>query len=153
MSEVNMVHDTGQGLVKDDRSWLVSARSGGVQSVTLDLDAFKGKEQYLTGFGTDSSRFYLVSGIPLAREDGGLYGPYEADATDGRQGQVAGFLESNVAVRATVSGWKVDDPNVGLRYRADIRKENLPVTLPEGTRFAGDIYQVPEDGDVVRLSA
>lgn len=153
MSEVSMVHDTGSTVVRDDKSWLVNSRSGGVKSVTLDLDTFKGKAEYVTGASAEASQFYLRSGIPLAREDGGLYGPYDPDADDGRQKRVAGFLESNVEVKATLNGWKMDDPNVGMRYRADIRKENLPVTLADGTSFAGDIYQVPEDGDVTRLSA
>ncbi|KAA8829332.1 hypothetical protein [Bifidobacterium tissieri] len=160
MALENQVRDTGLVTIEDKQDWLVSKRSGGVRTVTIDLDTFKVDDedklaQYVTGTGDRATVIYIRSGIPLARiTDSGAYGPFDPDATDGRQLGVAGFLESMLAVSITFSGWElVKGDQVGMRYRGDIRKELLPVEIPDGTTVEGDIYDVPEEGPVTHLSA
>lgn len=160
MALVNQVRDTGLVTIEDKQDWLVSKRSGGVRTVTIDLDTFKVDDEakqskYVTGTGERATVIYIRSGIPLARiTDSGLYGPFDPDATDGRQLGVAGLLESMLAVEVTFSGWElVKGDQVGMRYRGDIRKALLPVEVPDGILFEGDFYDVPEEGPVVDLSA
>lgn len=130
-----------QAVPKDDQSWLVNRITDGVSSVTLDLNTFlDGKEdQYFASLTDEDTVGYLKSGIPLARIDGTQkYGPYDPEATDGRQNAVAGFLESQYAVEFTRKGLKGGaDQEAGMRYMAVIDKRNLPVIPADGTVYKG----------------
>ncbi|WP_191996883.1 hypothetical protein [Bifidobacterium platyrrhinorum] len=151
---IEMVHGTGITTVEENNEWRFGEQEGGVVSVTLVPELFnvadetlKGK--YLTGLGPNATTIYIRSGIPLALitsgENTGGYGPYDPDATDGRQTAIAGLLESTIAVNITYSGWDVDDVYVGMRYRGDIVKSKLPVVPADDAVWGGEFYDVEED--------
>lgn len=157
---IEMVHGTGVTTVEDNNEWRFGEQEGGVVSVTLVPELFnvedatlKGK--YLTGIGPNATTIYIRPGIPLALitsgDNQGAYGPYDPDATDGRQTKIAGLLESMIAVNITYSGWDVDDVYVGMRYRGDIIKSKLPVIPADDAVWDGDFYDVEED-KVTQLS-
>ncbi|QSY59680.1 hypothetical protein [Bifidobacterium longum] len=157
---IEMVHGTGLTTVEENNEWRFGEQSGGVVSVTLVPELFnvsdetlKGK--YLTGIGPNATTVYIRSGIPLAKITSGAnkdaYGPYDPNATDGRQTAIAGLLESMIAVNITYAGWDVDDVYVGMRYRGDIIKSKLPVVPDTAAVWNGDFWDV-EDDVVTRLS-
>lgn len=158
---IEMVHGTGITTVEENNEWRFGEQDGGVVSVTLVPDLFNVedealKNKYLTGLGPNATTIYIRSGIPLALitsgENTGAYGPYDPDATDGRQTAIAGLLESTIAVNITYTGWDVDDVYVGMRYRGDIIKSKLPVIPADDAVWQGDFYDVEED-KVTALSA
>ena len=158
---IEMVHGTGITTVEENNEWRFGEQDGGVVSVTLVPDLFNVedealKNKYLTGLGPNATTIYIRSGIPLALitsgENQGAYGPYDPDATDGRQTAIAGLLESMIAVNITYTGWDVDDVYVGMRYRGDIIKSKLPVIPADDAVWQGDFYDVEED-KVTALSA
>ena len=50
-------------------------------------------------------------------------------ASDGRNGTIIGFLESQVHVQFTRTGFEDQYPTVGVRYMGVIDKKNLPYTV------------------------
>lgn len=156
---VEMVHTTGYTVPKDDQSWLINRITDGIREAQLDLSLFTGdkeKEQkYFASIDPDDFNAWLKSGIPVAKVTStGLFGPYDPAATDGRQLKVAGFLESQQHVVFTRSGFEDQYPTAGVRYMAVIDRNNLPVSLAEGTVFEGLIldYDKSAGGDVKVLS-
>lgn len=156
---VEMVHTTGYTVPQDDQSWLINRITDGIREAQLDLSLFTGskdKEQkYFASIDPDDFNAWLKSGIPVAKvTNTGLFGPYDPTATDGRQLKVAGFLESQLHVVFTRSGFEDQYPTAGVRYMAVINRNNLPVTLAEGTAFEGLILDYDKDagGDVTVLS-
>ncbi|KFI66537.1 K structural protein [Bifidobacterium magnum] len=153
-----MVHSTGLTTVEENNSWRFGNMQDGTVSVTLDMSLFENaakekKDEYLTGVSDKATTVYLRSGIPLAKiTASGEYGPYDPEASDGRQEKIAGLLESMIEVNITLAGWDVADPNVGMRYRGDIVKANLPVAVDDDAVWGGDFYDV-EDDVVTYLSA
>lgn len=156
---VEMVHTTGYTVPQDDQSWLINRITDGIREAQLDLSLFtcdKEKEKkYFASIDPDDFNAWLKSGIPVAKVTStGLFGPYDPTATDGRQLKVAGFLESQQHVVFTRSGFENQYPTAGVRYMAVIDRNNLPVTLAEGTVFEGLIldYDKSAGGDVKVLS-
>lgn len=156
---VEMVHTTGYTVPQDDQSWLINRITDGIREAQLDLSLFTGdkeKEQkYFASIDPDDFNAWLKSGIPVAKVTStGLFGPYDPTATDGRQLKVAGFLESQLHVVFTRSGFEDQYPTAGVRYMAVIDRNNLPVTLAESTVFEGLILDYDKDagGDVTVLS-
>lgn len=158
---IEMVHGSGVTTLEDSNEWRYGEQSGGVVSVTIVPELFNPDDEtlrnkYLTGLGPEATTIYIRSGVPLARitsgDNQGAYGPYDPAAQDGRQTAVAGLLESMVAVNITYAGWDVDDVYVGMRYRGDIVRSNLPVVPAEDATWLGDFYDV-EDDIVTPLSA
>lgn len=157
---IEMVHGTGPTTVEENNEWRFGEQSGGVVSVTIVPELFNVDDEtlrnkYLTGVSPTATTIYIRSGIPLAKitsgTNKGAYGPYDPQATDGRQTAIAGLLESAVAVNVTYSGWQVDDTYVGLRYRGDIIKSKLPVVPADEAKWGGCFYDV-EDDAVTALS-
>lgn len=157
---IEQVHSTGITTVEENNEWRFGEQSGGVVSVTIIPELFNVedetlKNKYLTGVGPKASTIYIRSGIPLARitdgDNKGGYGPYDPNATDGRQTKIAGLLESQITVGINYSGWEVDDVLVGMRYRGDIIKSKLPVIPADDAVWGGDFYDV-EDDTVTPLS-
>ncbi len=69
---------------QEDQSWLGSADgTNSARSVTLDAATFTEATHYPDG--------YLLSGLPLADQGDGTFGPVNSAATDGTQ-NLAGFL-------------------------------------------------------------
>lgn len=156
---IEMVHTTYYTEPQDDQSWLVNRMTDGIREAQLDLSLFMGDEtkeqQYFASLSPDDFNAWLKSGIPVGKvTDTGLFGPYDPAATDGRQLKVYGFLESQLHVVFTRSGFEDQYPTVGIRYMAVIDRTNLPVTLPDGTLFEGLIldYEKATGGDVTVLS-
>lgn len=156
---VNMIHSTGVRSVIDDQTWRYGEQLPGTVSVTLDLTTFsnattENKKKYLTGLDDSATEVYIKSGVPLARiTSSGLYGPYDPEATDGRQDRVAGLLESMLKVNVTVGGWEVEDSEVvGMRFRGNVIVKNLPVSPADTVAWDGDFVAVdPETGTTKRL--
>lgn len=156
---VNMIHSTGVRSVIDDQTWRYGEQLPGTVSVTLDLATFsnakaENKKKYLTGLDDSATEVYIKSGVPLARiTSSGLYGPYDPEATDGRQDRVAGLLESMLKVNVTVGGWEVEDSEVvGMRFRGNVIVKNLPVSPAATVAWDGDFVAVdPETGTTKRL--
>ena len=128
------VFQSNSAVPQDDQSWLVNRLTDGVSTVTLDLTTFlvsdTAKESlYFASLTDEDTIAYLKSGIPLALITAtNKYGPYDADATDGRAAAVSGFLESQLPIEFTRTGVKGgDDLEAGMRYMAVIDKSNLPV--------------------------
>ena len=100
--------------VAEDRSWLGSRDGTDVtQTVTLDTSTFTEATHFPDG--------YIPSGTVLGRITAtDLWGPYDDDATDGREVGV-GFLYSNTKVRT-------GGPTVGapIHWRGVIRADRLP---------------------------
>ena len=132
-----MVHSSGIVTVEEDNSWRYGEKNTNDSvSVTIVPELFKTADnKYLTGVGPKATTVYIRSGIPLAKITSGAnvgsYGPYDKQATDGRQTKIAGLLESMVSVNINLSGWDLDDPTVGMTYRGDIVASNLPVKPEE----------------------
>ena len=159
---VNMIHSTGVRSVIDDQTWRYGEQLPGTVSVTLDLATFsnattENKKKYLTGLDDSATEVYIKSGVPLARitsgGSNGLYGPYDPEASDGRQDRVAGLLESMLKVNVTVGGWEVEDSEVvGMRFRGNVIVKNLPVSPAETVAWDGDFVSVdPATGTTKRL--
>lgn len=156
---VNMIHSTGVRSVIDDQTWRYGEQLPGTVSVTLDLATFStanktNKAKYLTGLDDSATEVYIKSGVPLARiTSSGLYGPYDPEATDGRQERVAGLLESMLKVNVTVGGWEVEDSEVvGMRFRGNVIVANLPVVPAATVAWDGDFVSVdPATGTTKRL--
>lgn len=69
----------------DDQSWLGSAHgTQSLKTITLDTSAFTVSTHY-TALGG-----HFKSGIPLAKLDGGLYGPYGGRANESQSATVTG---------------------------------------------------------------
>ena len=159
-NEIEQVHSTGIVTVKDDQSWRFGEQPHGTLDVTLDLTKFnvsdnKKLQKYITGYGPKAQTVYIKSGLPLGRiTDTGLYGPYDKDASDGRNA-VAGLLESQLTVNVVLSGWELaDGDNAALRYRGDIIKKNLPVVPENNATWNGEFYDIDEEtGKATRLCA
>ena len=159
-NEIEQVHSTGIVTVKDDQSWRFGEQPHGTLDVTLDLTKFnvsdnKKLQKYITGYGPKAQNVYIKSGLPLGRiTDTGLYGPYDKDASDGRNA-VAGLLESQLTVNVVLSGWELaDGDNAALRYRGDIIKKNLPVVPDDNATWNGEFYDIDEEtGKATRLGA
>ena len=159
-NEIEQVHSTGIVTVKDDQSWRFGEQPHGTLDVTLDLTKFnvtdnEKLQKYITGYGPKAQTVYIKSGLPLGRiTDTGLYGPYDKDASDGRNA-VAGLLESQLTVNVVLSGWELaDGDNAALRYRGDIIKKNLPVVPENNATWNGEFYDIDEEtGKATRLGA
>lgn len=159
-NEIEQVHSTGIVTVKDDQSWRFGEQPHGTLDVTLDLTKFNVSDNeklqtYITGYGPKAQTVYIKSGLPLGRiTDTGLYGPYDKDASDGRNA-VAGLLESQLTVNVVLSGWELaDGDNAALRYRGDIIKKNLPVVPDDNATWNGEFYDIDEEtGKATRLGA
>lgn len=159
-NEIEQVHSTGIVTVKDDQSWRFGEQPHGTLDVTLDLTKFnvsdnKKLQKYITGYGPKAQTVYIKSGLPLGRiTDTGLYGPYDKDASDGRNA-VAGLLESQLTVNVVLSGWELaDGDNAALRYRGDIIKKNLPIVPENNATWNGEFYDIDEEtGKATRLGA
>lgn len=159
-NEIEQVHSTGIVTVKDDQSWRFGEQPHGTLDVTLDLTKFNVSDneklqKYITGYGPKAQTVYIKSGLPLGRiTDTGLYGPYDKDASDGRNA-VAGLLESQLTVNVVLSGWELaDGDNAALRYRGDIIKKNLPVVPDDNATWNGEFYDIDEEtGKATRLGA
>ena len=156
---VEMVHTTGYTVPQGDQSWLINRITDGIREAQLDLSLFTGdkekEKKYFASIDPDDFNAWLKSGIPVAKVTStGLFGPYDPAATDGRQLKVAGFLESQQHVVFTRSSFENQYPTAGVRYMAVIDRNNLPVTLAEGTVFEGLIldYDKSAGGDVKVLS-
>lgn len=153
-----MAHFSGIVTVEEDNSWRYGEKNTNDSvSVTIVPELFKTADnKYLTGVGPKATTVYIRSGIPLAKITSGAnvgsYGPYDKQATDGRQTKIAGLLESMVSVNINLSGWDVDDPLVGMIYRGDIVASKLPVEPESGAVWGGEFYDV-EDDVVKPLSA
>jgi len=109
-----------ESFVQDRRDWLGSQHGTDAPvSVTLDVGKFTAGTHYPNGF--------IKSGIPLGKVTAtGLYGPYQGDATDGRETCV-GFLFTAQDVDARqVASTKV----VGsMLIHCFIREAKLPVAI------------------------
>ncbi|NMM93876.1 hypothetical protein [Bifidobacterium oedipodis] len=143
---------------KDDKRWRFSEQDGGVVSVTIAPALFNPtdtakRDKYLTGVGDEATVVWINSGIPLARvnsgEYEGLFGPYDPDATDGRQEKIWGLLESQIECNVKFSGLTVGEPMVGMRYRGDIRKRYLPVIPADDAVWGGDFWDIDEDNTII----
>ena len=154
---IEMVHTSGVVTHEVDDSWRYGEKnSNDSVSVVIVPELFKTNDnKYLTGVGPQDTTVYIRSGVPLAKitsgTNQGMYGPYDKSATDGRQTAIAGLLESEVAVNITLVGWDIDDPTVGMTYRGDIVKSNLPVVPEEGAVWNCDFYDIENDS-VTRLA-
>ena len=153
------VRSTGIVTVEENNEWRFGNHTDdGTVSVTLDLSTFNVKDEtkrdkYLTGLGDKATTIWIKSGIPLAKiTASGAYGPYDPNATDGRQNKIAGLLESMVEISVTFGGWDVvNGANVGMRYRGDIIKSKLPVVPADGAVWGGSFFDI-EDDTVTPLS-
>ncbi|MCO6558488.1 MAG: hypothetical protein J6575_03505 [Bifidobacterium sp.] len=149
---------TENGTPEDDQSWLVNRMSDGIQAVQVALGTFTGdpeKEASYFDFLSDTDTVgHIKSGIPLALITGGdnkgMYGPYDPQASDGRNGPIEGVLESQVEVQFTRSGFKTTAENVGMRYMAVINTTNLPVKT-EGATWHGLFVDCHQDGTPITL--
>jgi hypothetical protein len=102
----------------DDQSWLGSTHgTQATESITLDTSAFTPATHYPNG--------YFRSGIPLGRiTASGKYGPYQGDATDGRE-TLVGFLWG--AVKAPASN--TVDVGAAMFTHGKVRESRLPVAV------------------------
>lgn len=156
---VEMVRTTGVVEHVSSDEWRITPHNdGNWVSVTLDVNTFNvadtaKRNQYITGVGPKAQRVWIKSGIPLARiTDTGLFGPYDSDATDGRQLKIEGLLESELAVDINFDGWEiVDSEDAGMRWRGNIVKSKLPVIPPDDAVWGGVFYDI-EDNVVTALS-
>lgn len=134
---------------RDDQSWLVNRFTDGVRTVTLDMTTFLDDDHetdYFASVSDTDTVSYLKSGIPLARiTASGKYGPYDPEASDGRETGVAGLLESQLRIEWTRGGLKYKTFSAGMRYMAVIDKSKLPVDTGEAV-FEGLFFDLP-NGD------
>ena len=146
-----MVHSSGVVTVEEDNSWRYGEKNTNDSvSVTIVPELFKTADnKYLTGVGPKATTVYIRSGIPLAKITSGTnvgsYGPYDKTASDGRQTKIAGLSESQITVNINMSGWDLDDPLVGMTFRGDIVKSNLPVKPEDTAVWGGEFYDVEND--------
>lgn len=147
-----MVVDTGVVTHETDNSWRFAETPGGVVTVTIDPSLFvpndtvdddgTKKEAWLTGYSEDATTVWIRSGTPLAKlSSGDTYGPWDNEASDGRNGVIAGLLESDVELTVSLGGVKANPPTVGMRYRGDIIVKNLHVDV-SGATWGGDFYDI-----------
>jgi|SRR5690606_10128398 len=102
----------------DDQSWLGSMHgTQATESITLDTSAFTQATHYPAG--------YFKSGLPLGRITAtGKYGPYQGDATDGRE-TLVGFLFA--AVKAPTVN--TVDVAGAMLVHGKVRASRLPVSV------------------------
>lgn len=140
---------------KEDQRWLVGDFGQQARAVTLDLTTFQGAKQndYLASVPNDTDTFgWIQAGIPLAKiTASGLYGPYDPDATDGRNGKVEGFLRSQIQVQFGANGWIGVNENIGMMYTGVIDTQYLPVNIDAAT-VGGFFLKYNEDGSVAPLT-
>ncbi|OZG68272.1 hypothetical protein [Bifidobacterium eulemuris] len=153
----NLVQYENSAAPADKQDWLLNRITDGIQEATFDVNLFLGGDNeslYWASLTDTDTVGWLRSGIPVARADSGYYGPYDPNATDGRQNGVAGFLESQLKVEFGRKGVKQPIVTTGVRYMAVINKRKLPVTLADGTSIAGLIldYDKEAGGAVTVLS-
>lgn len=102
----------------DDQSWLGSQHgTDATEPVTLDTSTFTPATHYPDG--------YFKSGIPLGQiTASGKYGPYDAEADDGRE-TLVGFLF------AAVKAPSVDTVDVAaaMLTHGKVRESRLPVSV------------------------
>lgn len=133
---------------QDNQKWLVNGQGDFLRTVTIDITTFT-KDEYFSSTDPKATVAYLRSGIPLARITAtGLYGPYDPTAKDGRQTQVAGFLDSMVLIEYTRSGLKAVKDAASMRYSCHINNDELPVKLTKTTKTEGYVTNVPANGEV-----
>lgn len=103
------------GWVTDDPSWLGSAHgTDSTETGTVDTSLFTEATHYPNG--------YLPSGLPLGQvTTTGLYGPFDPDATDGRE-DLTGHLAAARSV--TSADQRIA---VGILTHGRVIVENLPV--------------------------
>ena len=106
-----MVHTVAKTAPKDDQSWLINRITDGVREAQLDLSTFtkdkSHENDYFASITDDDYEAWTKSGIPLAQITGtNNYGPYDPNASDGRNGTIIGFLESQVHVQFTRTGFE-----------------------------------------------
>ncbi|MFD9212086.1 head decoration protein [Streptomyces sp. NPDC059544] len=109
---------TTQTFGVDDQSWLGSEHgTQATEPVTLDTSTFTPATHYPNG--------YFRSGIPLGKiTAGGKYGPYQGDATDGRE-TLVGFLYA--AVKAPAAN--TVDVAGAMLVHGKVRSSRLPVAV------------------------
>ncbi|NMM98150.1 hypothetical protein [Bifidobacterium olomucense] len=146
---------TNTNAPKEDQRWLVGDFGQQARAVTLDLTTFQGAKQndYLANVPGDTDIYgWIQAGIPLVRiPASGLYGPYDPDATDGRNGKVEGFLRSQIQVQFGVNGWVGVNENIGMMYTGVIDTQYLPVSIDTAT-VGGFFLKYNEDGSVAPLT-
>ena len=86
-----MVHTVAKTAPKDDQSWLINRITDGVREAQLDLSTFtkdkSHENDYFASITDDDYEAWTKSGIPLAQITGtNNYGPYDPNASDGRNG-------------------------------------------------------------------
>ncbi|MEU0492569.1 head decoration protein [Nocardiopsis sp. NPDC006139] len=118
-----------EGYADDDATWLGSSHgTSSGRSATLDLTAFTEATHYPDG--------YLPSGLPLGRiMASGLYGPYDAAATDGTE-VLAGFLLT--ACTATPRDGATTTVVGALLDHGRVKVANLPVAFTPPTTAANN---------------
>lgn len=148
---------THVGQPNDDQSWLVNRLGDGIQSVTLDVTTFVSStmaSKCIVDDDPDNTVVYIKSGIPLARitkgANTGLYGPYEAAAKDGRNGNIEGVLESTFSVEFNRTGVKVPTVTAAMRYTGAIDTTKLPVDVT-GAKWDGLFVKITSDGSPATL--
>lgn len=156
-----MVIDSGVVTHEENNEWRFGEQSNDVVTVTIVPSLFAPDDEekrkvYLTGESDDATSVWIRSGTPLAKitsgADTGNYGPYDSEASDGRQTKIAGLLESDVQLQVTLSGVRTDQPNVGMRYRGDIVVSKLAAASEVADAvWGGDFYDV-EIPEVTPLS-
>ena len=89
---MQLFSNTTETFGNEDQSWLRSSHgTDAPETAVLDLALFTKATHYPDG--------YIKSGEPLGQvTETGLYGPYQADATDGRE-TLVGHLFTTQAVR------------------------------------------------------
>lgn len=149
------VFTTNQNAPKEDQRWLVGDFGQQARAVTLDLTTFQGAKQndYLASIPNDTDTFgWIQAGIPLAKiTASGLYGPYDPDAADGRNGKVEGFLRSQIQVQFGANGWIGTNENIGMMYTGVIDPQYLPVSI-DAAKIGGFFLKYNEDGSVAPLT-
>lgn len=118
---------------QDDQSWLGSQHgTSAARTITLDVSTFTASTHYPNG--------YFPSGLALGKiTASGLYGPYDAEAGDGRE-DAAGFLFT--AIKApTTSAANVQG---ALLMHCFVVESRLPIAIDDTmkTATAGRIIYV-----------
>lgn len=153
------VQTTNVSEPENDQAWIVNRITDGVQTVQLAIKSFQGdkEDKYLADADADATVGFIRAGLPLAKitsgDDSGKFGPFDPDATDGRQDAVAGFLESQHQVNFTRGGWQDADISAGLRYMAVVDPTHFPIEVPDGTKYLGMFYKLNPDKTVTPLGA
>lgn len=133
----------------EDQRWRVGKFGQNTDDITLDLTTFQGDKQntYLANEPADTDTTgWIRDGIPLVKiPESGKYGPYDPDATDGRNGKIEGFLFSQVQVQFGLNGWVGVDEAVSIMYTGVINTSYLPVSI-DGAQVGGFFLKDNEDG-------